>query len=239
MLKNKTFGVALCLYSAIAIAQVPVSQNLTAQQSLNNNLSAVNSAVTQQKQQEADAQEAREEQYRQYQLAKQRAAEQQAKLAAAQKAKKQAREQAEQDRIVAEQVKQEEMQRAQVAKDAAYQEQLRALAIKNRELDLQTKELEVKRTNDKIDQNLKRETAETDLIQSRADATRNISRGAGTLLNDTGAAKIKKASGWPWVFIVGLICLAGIIGLFIVKLSKSALSSSRKDPSPRIDPPAI
>jgi hypothetical protein len=53
-----------------------------------------------------------------------------------------------------------------------------------------------KRADDYIDRELKQQDAETDSIQSRADATRNVSEGTKSMMTSEGKAKEKKASGW-------------------------------------------
>ncbi|WP_207003882.1 DUF5384 family protein [Trinickia mobilis] len=161
------------------------SSAVLAQTNLSDQIGAVNSAVSQQKQQEAEAEAAREEQYRQQQLAQQRAAAQQARAAADARAREQAR----QDRIAA-------ARQAREANDEAYQDQLKELELQQKKLELQARQTQVNRENELIDQQLKRDTAETDLVQSKADANRNISQGQKTLLQDTGTAEVKKASGW-------------------------------------------
>jgi ATPase subunit of ABC transporter with duplicated ATPase domains len=156
-----------------------------AQANLGDQIGAVNAAVSQQKQDEAEAEAAREEEYRQQQLAQQLAAAQQARAAAAALAQEQAR----QDRIAA-------ARQAREAKDEAYQDQLIELDLQQKKLQLQAQQTQVNRENEVIDQQLKRQSAETDLVQSKADANRNISQGQKTLLQDTGTAEVKKASGW-------------------------------------------
>lgn len=170
---------------AICVALLAASAPLFAQTDLTSQINAVNSAITQQKDAEAAAQAARAEKYHQWELQQQRQAAQAAKAAAAARAREQAR----LDRIAAQ-------RQAQAAKEEQYQDQLRDLSLQQKKLQLQAEQVQVMRENDMIDQKLKRESAETDLVQSRADANRNVSQGAKTLLEDTGKARVKKESGW-------------------------------------------
>jgi hypothetical protein len=62
-------------------------------------------------------------------------------------------------------------------------------------LELQAAKARVDRANDLINAELKRTDAQTDVIQSQADANRNISSGAKVLLERTGEAEVKKQSG--------------------------------------------
>lgn len=81
-------------------------------------------------------------------------------------------------------------------RDQSYEDELRALELEERKLELARKKARVNREDDFIDQELKREAARTDVIQSDADATRHLSRGAENLMNKEGDARIKKESGW-------------------------------------------
>jgi hypothetical protein len=80
-------------------------------------------------------------------------------------------------------------------RDQQYEDQLRALQIEQKKLELQAAKARVDRTNDLINAELKRTDAQTDVIQSQADANRNISSGAKVLLEKTGEAEVKKQSG--------------------------------------------
>ncbi|EFB9862418.1 hypothetical protein CV519_004464, partial [Escherichia coli] len=62
--------------------------------------------------------------------------------------------------------------------------------------ELQAKAARVQRENDFIEQELKERAAKTDVIQSEADANRNISTGSKDLLQSEGKAREKKASSW-------------------------------------------
>ncbi|WP_265474214.1 DUF5384 family protein [Mergibacter septicus] len=81
-------------------------------------------------------------------------------------------------------------------RDQAYEDQLRLLQLEEMKLELERKKARVKREDDFIEQELKREAAKTDVIQSDADARRNISKGTETLLIKEGEARVKKESGF-------------------------------------------
>jgi hypothetical protein len=98
---------------------------------------------------------------------------QQARIAAQQRA----------ERAAAEQQKAEAIRR-----DQEYREKLRALDVQQKELQLQKLKAQTARENDFIDRELKRLDAETDEIQSQADANRNLSEGAKAFLNKAGDA---------------------------------------------------
>jgi Family of unknown function (DUF5384) len=80
-------------------------------------------------------------------------------------------------------------------RDQAYEDQLRALDIQEKILQLKADRAKVARANDYIDQDLNRSRAETDVIQSQADATRNISSGEKSFLNQAGRADIARVTG--------------------------------------------
>ncbi|AWX16036.1 hypothetical protein CEP48_07570 [Mergibacter septicus] len=81
-------------------------------------------------------------------------------------------------------------------RDQAYEDLLRLLQLEAMKLELERKKARVKREDDFIEQELKREAAKTDVIQSDADARRNISKGTETLLIKEGEARVKKESGF-------------------------------------------
>jgi hypothetical protein len=54
----------------------------------------------------------------------------------------------------------------------------------------------VKRADDYIDQELNREKAKTDVIQSDADANRNVSTGAKNMMTGIGKGEENKTKGW-------------------------------------------
>ncbi len=81
-------------------------------------------------------------------------------------------------------------------RDQAYEDELRKLQLESMKLELQAKAARVQRENDFIEQELKERAAKTDVIQSEADANRNISTGSKDLLQSEGKAREKKASSW-------------------------------------------
>jgi hypothetical protein len=80
-------------------------------------------------------------------------------------------------------------------RDQTYEDQLRALDVQEKMLELKAEQAKVARANDYIDQDLNRSRAETDEIQSRADAARNISSGEKSFLNQAGQADIARVTG--------------------------------------------
>jgi len=121
------------------------------------------------------AQQAEQLRQQQYQRAW---AEQQARVAAQQRA----------ERAAAEQRKAEALKQEQ-----AYKDQLRAIELEQKKLQLEKLKAHTARENDFIDRELKRLDAQTDVIQSEADANRNLSEGTKTFLNKAGDALNKKA----------------------------------------------
>ena len=107
------------------------------------------------------------------------------KKAAAAAAERQAR----QDKLDAEAAKDKH-------RDQSYEDELRSLEIQKQKLALAKEEARVKRENEFIDQELKHQAARTDVVQSEADATRNISEGGRDLLKSTGKAEENKSDSW-------------------------------------------
>lgn len=87
-------------------------------------------------------------------------------------------------------------QMADKKRDQSYEDELRQLEIEERKLELARKKARVNREDDFIEQELKRESAKTDVIQSGADSARNLSSGSKTLMEKEGEAKVKKESGF-------------------------------------------
>ena len=81
-------------------------------------------------------------------------------------------------------------------RDQDYEDELRKLAVEDRRLSLQEKKARADRANEYIDADLNREKARTDVVQSEADATRNVSQGQKELM--TGAGKGAEAKGKSW-----------------------------------------
>ncbi|WP_313295473.1 DUF5384 family protein [Pseudomonas sp.] len=80
-------------------------------------------------------------------------------------------------------------------REESFEDELRALELEERRLKLQAKKAQVARANDYIDAELRDSAARTDMIQSNADAARNVSSGAKSLLEDVGKAEVKRAGG--------------------------------------------
>jgi hypothetical protein len=81
-------------------------------------------------------------------------------------------------------------------RDQNYEDQQREVALEEQKLKLQMLKAKADRANEYVDQDLHREAAQTDVIQSQADASRNLSEGGKSLLQSTGEAEVKDASGW-------------------------------------------
>lgn len=81
-------------------------------------------------------------------------------------------------------------------RDQSYEDQLRDLELAKMKLELESRSKRVKREDDFIDAELKRENAHTDVIQSDADANRTISTGVKDLMQSEGKASETKAGKW-------------------------------------------
>lgn len=81
-------------------------------------------------------------------------------------------------------------------RDQSYEDELRQLELEERKLELARKKARVSREDDFIEQELKREAAKTDVIQSGADSARNLSSGTKNLMEKEGEARVKKESGF-------------------------------------------
>ena len=80
-------------------------------------------------------------------------------------------------------------------REQAYEDQLRSLEIQRRSLQLDMEKAKTSRVNDYIDQELKAQAAQTDVIKSQADATRDLAAGKKNFLEKTGEAEVKRQSG--------------------------------------------
>ncbi|RWU24331.1 hypothetical protein DM813_08415 [Pseudomonas alkylphenolica] len=78
-------------------------------------------------------------------------------------------------------------------REEGYEDELRALELEERRLQLQAKKAQVARANDYIDAELRDSAARTDVIQSNADSARNVTSGTKSLLEDAGKAEVKRA----------------------------------------------
>jgi len=81
-------------------------------------------------------------------------------------------------------------------RDQSYEEQLRELELERQKAELAALKAKAKRADDYIDSELKQQDAQTDNIQAKADATRNVSEGTKSMMTSEGKAKEKKATSW-------------------------------------------
>lgn len=85
-------------------------------------------------------------------------------------------------------------------RDQLFEDKVRDMQLEDAKLDLEMKRAKVNRANDYIEQELKAQAADTDVVQSRADVARNIADGAKEKMKSEGKAEERKAGGswWPW-----------------------------------------
>lgn len=81
-------------------------------------------------------------------------------------------------------------------RDQSYEDELRSLEIQKQKLTLAKEEARVKRENEFIDQELKHKAAQTDVVQSEADANRNMTEGGRDLMKSVGKAEENKSDSW-------------------------------------------
>ena len=81
-------------------------------------------------------------------------------------------------------------------RNQTYIDRVRNTRLQESDLDLQVKKAKVARVNEYIDQDLKGEAAISDVIQSNADALRNVSEGAKAKLTSDGRANENRAKGF-------------------------------------------
>ncbi|WP_346763485.1 DUF5384 family protein [Escherichia sp. E4208] len=81
-------------------------------------------------------------------------------------------------------------------RDQSYEDELRSLEIQKQKLALAKEEARVKRENEFIDQELKHKAAQTDVVQSEADANRNVTEGGRDLMKSVGKAEENKSDSW-------------------------------------------
>jgi len=98
----------------------------------------------------------------------------------------------------AKQAQAHEEQMADKKRDQAYEDQQRQLVLESQRLDIEMKTAKIKRADDYIDQDLAREKAKTDVIQSDADAKRNVSKGAENMMTGVGEASKPKKGFFSW-----------------------------------------
>lgn len=81
-------------------------------------------------------------------------------------------------------------------RDQSYEDELRSLEIQKQKLALAKEAARVKRENEFIDQELKHKAAQTDVVQSEADANRNMTEGGRDLMKSVGKAEENKSDSW-------------------------------------------
>lgn len=171
-MKPTYLALALCVLSLPVAAQSPFDQ------------------LHQVEQQQQQAEAARQaELQRQYETERAR----QAAQAAEYQRKKLAAEQQAQARRQAERKEQQAENKRLQERSERLEDEDRALALEERRLKLEAMKARAARTNDYIDAELRESAAKTDVIQSEADATRNISSGAKSMMEDTGEAQVNRS----------------------------------------------
>jgi hypothetical protein len=75
--------------------------------------------------------------------------------------------------------------RADKLRDQAYGDQLRSIQIQEEQTQLDMDKAKAARANQYIDQDLNRQRAETDVVQSNADANRSVASGVKTYLSNS------------------------------------------------------
>ncbi len=154
-----------------------ISTSANSQQSLTDQINAVDAVQEQRDSSQQAAQEAYE-----------RRISQQQKAAAALAAQRQ-------EAIAARNKQREEEALSNKKRDQAYEDQLRAIDLQEKTLKIEAEKARVARSNEYIDQELKEKAAQTDVIKSQADSNRDLSEGTKTLLEKTGDAEVKSQSG--------------------------------------------
>lgn len=79
-------------------------------------------------------------------------------------------------------------------RNQSYEDENRQIDLELRRAALEKEKARAKRSNEYIDQELKREGAMTDVVQSQADAKRNVSQGEKEMMGGIGKGAAK--SGW-------------------------------------------
>ena len=179
-----------------AISLIGLAASSVNAQSMQDQLKALESAESDIK----AKQEARRQEYQRQQEAQ--AAQERAKRAEEQaRMEKQREEDARNRRIASDKAEAIAKQQREAAakerdKKEAYNDELKKMALEEKQLELQVKKAKVKRADDYIDQELNREKAKTDVIQSDADANRNVSTGAKNMMTGIGKGEENKTKGW-------------------------------------------
>ena len=157
--------------------------------SLQDQLAAVAAAENAGKAQEQSLEDARQARFEQ-EVREERA--RRARIAAASAERQRQRDAA----AAADKARQLAEHQADKKRDQSYEDELRQLDLAERKLALKREATRVAREDEYIDQELKSRAARTDVVQSEADATRNLSQGGRDLMQSEGKAREKKASGW-------------------------------------------
>jgi hypothetical protein len=161
-MKNIYIAITIAMLSSGAIAQSLQDQLNNMNNAYQSNQNAEKARIAEQQRQAAAAQEKRDAQ------------------AAAAQAKRDAQA-AEQARIAAK----------DKARNQAFEDEQRMLDLEERKASVAASRAQAKRANDYIDADLRKKGAQTDVIQSEADANRNISKGAGDMLSGVGKGAAK------------------------------------------------
>jgi len=172
---KEIFAISFFLFPVIASAQTTISSQID----------AVANAENQEEAQQQALYKAQQEAYQRSITLRERAAEKQRALAAANA------------RYKAQEVM------ADKKREQNYEDKNRDLDLEERKLRLQSEKIRVARENDFIDRDLGKQDAENDVIRSKADVNRNLSSGEKSLLEKNGnkaelegQAAVKKESGW-------------------------------------------
>lgn len=86
--------------------------------------------------------------------------------------------------------------RRQRTREERFEDQARALALEDRRLEVEAKKAKVARSQEFIDAELRERAAKTDVVQSQADATRQVSTGVKAQLESTGEAELNRSKKW-------------------------------------------
>lgn len=138
-----------------------------------------------------DQMSAFKEAYREYEEVEDAKARAQAKARARAEAQAQAERRRQEAELRAIRQKQEERMDRQFARNQAYEDELRRIELQERRAGAAHTRASASRSNDFIDQQLKRENAHTDVVQSHADANRNLSVGARDMMKGVGQGASK------------------------------------------------
>jgi hypothetical protein len=179
----------------VVAALLLVPTLVCAQNTLNDQINAVDAAQRRQQAAEMAAQQAQRIAQEAYER---RVADQQRAAAASQKQREDAviaAQKQRQEAALTEQKRKDDEILADKRRDQSYQDKLRDLDVQQKMLAIEAEKARVARVNEYIDQDLKEKAAHTDVVQSNADATRDLSSGTKTLLEKTGEAEVKSQSG--------------------------------------------